>query len=93
MTIVTLLHFPVLNPRPRDACWESLLTLCIRAWQNLTNIVYVEQPVGVGFTQGTPNVTNEVDLAIEFAGFWKNFMTAFELQGRKVYITGESYGR
>lgn len=61
-------------------------------WVNLTNMVYVEQPVGVGFTQGTPNVTNEVELANEFAGFWRNFIDAFQIQGRKTYITGESYG-
>jgi len=24
-------------------------------------------------------------------GFWKNFMETFDLVGRKVYITGESY--
>jgi carboxypeptidase D len=61
------------------------------AWRNLTNIVYVEQPVGVGFTQGTPNISNEVELGQQFAGFWKNFMTAFNLENRKVYLTGESY--
>ncbi len=61
------------------------------AWRNLTNIVYVEQPVGVGFTQGKPDVSNEVELAQQFIGFWKNFMKAFKLENRKVYITGESY--
>lgn len=60
-------------------------------WVNLTNMVYVEQPVGVGFTQGTPDITNEVMLGKQFIGFWKNFMTAFELEKREVYITGESY--
>lgn len=54
-------------------------------------MVYVEQPVGVGFTQGTPNITNEVELASEFVGFWKNFMQAFQLENRDVYLTGESY--
>jgi carboxypeptidase D len=27
----------------------------------------------------------------QFLGFWKNFMDTFALQGRKVFITGESY--
>ncbi|KAF2234151.1 serine carboxypeptidase [Viridothelium virens] len=58
---------------------------------NLTNMVYVEQPVGVGFTQGTPDISNEVELGQQFVGFWKNFMQAFQLEQRKVYITGESY--
>ena len=34
---------------------------------------------------------NEVDIGRDFAGFWKNFMTTFNMQHRKVYITGESY--
>ncbi|MCJ1459669.1 hypothetical protein MMC28_010048 [Mycoblastus sanguinarius] len=61
-------------------------------WVNLTNMIWVEQPVGVGYTQGTPNITNEVELAQEFMGFWKNWVEDFQVQGRKVYITGESYG-
>ncbi|KAL9101253.1 MAG: hypothetical protein Q9163_003467 [Psora crenata] len=62
------------------------------SWVNLTNMIWVEQPVGVGFTQGVPNITNEVELAQEFLGFYKSFVDAFNVQGRKVYLTGESYG-
>lgn len=54
-------------------------------------MIWVEQPVGVGYSQGTPNITNEVELAAEFRGFWKNFFDVFELHGWKTYITGESY--
>lgn len=60
-------------------------------WVNLTNMLWVEQPVGVGFTQGTPDISDEVGLGKEFAGFYRNFVTAFGLQKRKVYLTGESY--
>lgn len=60
-------------------------------WVNLTNVVWVEQPVGTGFSQGTPTATSEVDVAAQFLGFWKNFMDTFDLKGRKVFITGESY--
>jgi carboxypeptidase D len=66
-------------------------TLNTYAWRNLTNIVYVEQPVGVGFTQGTPDISNEVELGQQFIRFWKNFVKAFRLENRKVYLTGESY--
>lgn len=51
----------------------------------------MEQPVGVGYTQGTPNITNEVELAQEFIGFYKSFVNAFQVQNYKVYLTGESY--
>lgn len=58
-------------------------------------MVWVDQPIGTGFSpaaQGAPaNITNEVDVGRDFSGFWKNFMTTFNLTGRKVYITGESY--
>jgi carboxypeptidase D len=55
-------------------------------------MVWIEQPIGVGFTQGTPNITNEVELGQQFVGFYKNFMDTFDLQGREIYLTGESYG-
>ncbi|KAG9239634.1 Alpha/Beta hydrolase protein [Amylocarpus encephaloides] len=60
-------------------------------WVNLTNVVWVEQPVGTGFSQGTVTVTSEEDVAAQFLGFWKQFVDTFALKNRKVYITGESY--
>jgi Carboxypeptidase C (cathepsin A) len=57
----------------------------------LTNIIYVEQPVGTGFTTGTPTITNEEELAAQFMGFWKNFIDTFGMHDYKVYISGESY--
>ena len=60
-------------------------------WVNLTNMVWVEQPVGTGFSPGTPTATNEKDIARDFLGFFKNFVDTFGLQNRKIYITGESY--
>ncbi|KAI1342502.1 carboxypeptidase [Xylariaceae sp. FL0016] len=65
------------------------------SWTNLTNMVYVDQPIGTGFSpaaKGAPaKINNEVDVGREFSGFWKNFMTTFNMTGRKVYLTGESY--
>ncbi|CZT41294.1 probable carboxypeptidase Y precursor [Rhynchosporium secalis] len=60
-------------------------------WVNLTNVVWVEQPIGTGFTQGTPTAEDETEVAAQFMGFWENFMDTFDLKGRKVFITGESY--
>lgn len=58
-------------------------------------MIWVDQPIGTGFSPAAPgapgNITNEIDVGEQFAGFWKNFMTTFNLTGRKVYITGESY--
>ncbi|KIM92983.1 hypothetical protein OIDMADRAFT_46481 [Oidiodendron maius Zn] len=61
------------------------------AWNNLTNMVWVDQPVGTGFSQGKPNISNDFELAEEFMGFWMNFIDTFNMKGYKVYITGESY--
>ncbi|KAK3115666.1 hypothetical protein LTR53_004767 [Teratosphaeriaceae sp. CCFEE 6253] len=43
-------------------------------WVNLTNMVWVEQPAGTGFSQkrGTPAATNEIEVAEQFLGFFKN---------------------
>ncbi|KAK8092901.1 serine carboxypeptidase [Apiospora kogelbergensis] len=61
------------------------------SWHHLTNIIYIEQPVGTGFASGNATITDEEELAAQFLGFWKNFVDLFALQGYKVYITGESY--
>lgn len=60
-------------------------------WVNLTNVVWIEQPVGTGFSTGVPTATDEEDAAAQFLGFWKNFVDTFELHDRRVFITGESY--
>lgn len=60
-------------------------------WNRLTNVIYVDQPVGTGFSQGTPTAQDEVDVADQFMEFWKNFVDTFDLTGYKVYIVGESY--
>ncbi|KAK8178008.1 serine-type carboxypeptidase [Phyllosticta citrichinensis] len=60
-------------------------------WSNLTNMVWIDQPLSTGFSAGKPTAKDEIDVAKQFAGFWKNFVDTFSLHGRKVYITGESY--
>ena len=54
-------------------------------------MVWVEQPVGTGFTKGEPTATSEEDVADQFLGFFKNFVDTFAMQGYTVYIAGESY--
>ncbi|KAI1250268.1 hypothetical protein MGN70_007321 [Eutypa lata] len=61
------------------------------AWNRLTNVVWVEQPVGTGFSRGTVTATSEEDVAEQMLGFWKNFIDTFSMQGYTVYIAGESY--
>ena len=55
-------------------------------------MVWVDQPIGTGFSpaaKGAPaKINDEVDVGRDFAGFWKNFMTTFNLSGNNVFITG-----
>ncbi|KAK3330751.1 putative serine-TYPE carboxypeptidase F precursor [Apodospora peruviana] len=61
------------------------------SWHCLTNIVYIEQPIGTGFSYGTPTAANNDDVAEQFMLFWKNFIDTFNMYGYRVYVTGESY--
>ncbi|KIN05089.1 hypothetical protein OIDMADRAFT_39491 [Oidiodendron maius Zn] len=56
-------------------------------WQTVTQ----KQPVGVGFIQDTPDISNEVELSQQFVGFWKNFITALQLRESESVSHGESY--
>jgi carboxypeptidase D len=57
----------------------------------MTNANRVEQPVGTGYTQGTPTASSEEEIAQDFVSFFKNFQTAFGIKNFKIYVTGESY--
>jgi len=68
-------------------------TLNPYSWTNLGHMLWVEQPVGTGFSQGVPNIHNETELAAQLAGFLHQFLDVFaELKGKNFYLTGESYG-
>ena len=58
---------------------------------NLTNMMWIEQPIGAGYDLGTPNITNEFQLSQQFLGFYKNFVDLFGVHKWKTYLTGESY--
>ena len=63
------------------------------SWVNLTNMVWVEQPVGTGFSPpGNKKLaTNVEDSSAQFLGFFKNFVDTFDLHHKKIYIAGESF--
>ncbi|TDL18856.1 alpha/beta-hydrolase [Rickenella mellea] len=62
------------------------------SWTNLAHVLWVEQPVGTGFSQGTPNITNDDQLAEQLTGFFEQFLNVFkELKGKNFYLSGESY--
>lgn len=50
----------------------------------------VEQPIGTGFTIGTPTANSEEEIAQDFVKAFKNFELLFGIKNFKIYITGES---
>lgn len=54
-------------------------------------MLYVEQPVGTGFSRGLGTELTGEDVAKSFLGFLQNFIDTFGLQNKKIYITGESF--
>ncbi|KAF8895695.1 alpha/beta-hydrolase [Gymnopilus junonius] len=62
------------------------------SWTNLSHVLWVEQPVGTGFSQGAPNISNDDELAAQVMGFLQQFLEVFsELKGNNLWVTGESY--
>ena len=51
----------------------------------------VEQPIGTGYTVGTPTARTEEEIALDFVGFLRNFQDTFGIKNFKIYVTGESY--
>jgi carboxypeptidase D len=62
------------------------------SWDKLTNVVWVDQPYGIGLAQGNTTVKDPTEAAQQFMGFWKNFVKTFSMQGFKIHLVGESYG-
>ena len=61
------------------------------SWTNLSSVLWVEQPVGTGSSQGTPNIENEDQLTEQLVGFMQPFLDVFsELKGTRFWPTGKS---
>jgi carboxypeptidase C (cathepsin A) len=87
---------PVTTPlRPAGFCCSTKddpLVYNKYSWTNASAIMYVEQPVSVGFSQGGPLPQNEEDFAGDFHVFYQNFLKVFpQYQSYRVFIVGESY--
>ncbi|ESK90545.1 carboxypeptidase s1 [Moniliophthora roreri MCA 2997] len=65
------------------------------SWNNISNMIYIDQPIGTGFSFGTTTV-NSTAAAAPF--FWQAFQILFEsgefskFQAREFLFTTESYG-
>lgn len=61
------------------------------AWTNMTNMLWVEQPVTTGFSIGKPNATREEHIAADFISWFKNWQEIFDISNYKIFVTGESF--
>lgn len=64
------------------------------SWNENANVVFVDQPVGTGFSKGSvlDYATSEEVIAGDFYVFLKGFLQTFpEYKNRPIFITGESY--
>jgi len=62
------------------------------AWTAVANVIYIDNPLGVGFSNGFSGHTEE-EIAQTFYDFMKKFYLEFpEYKDNPFYITGESYG-
>ena len=62
------------------------------SWNNNANVMYVDQPLGTGFSFSDTTRWSEDGITDDFTTFLHNFMVKYpEFQGRELFITGESY--
>ncbi|CAN8097836.1 unnamed protein product [Discula destructiva] len=63
------------------------------SWNNYANMLYVDQPIGTGFSYGTDSATSTVTAAEYVWKFLQNFYAAFpEFESRDFALWTESYG-
>jgi len=62
------------------------------SWTRATTMLYVEQPIGTGFSYGYPLPEDEHDVAADLYEFMQNFLKVFEeMATYDLFILGESY--
>uniref|UniRef100_A0AAV1V359 Carboxypeptidase n=1 Tax=Peronospora matthiolae TaxID=2874970 RepID=A0AAV1V359_9STRA len=65
------------------------------AWNNQANVIWLDQPTGVGFSYGSEQDkdSTEVDVAENIYWFLQAFLKKHpDLNDREFFLTGESYG-
>ena len=62
------------------------------SWADTYNMIFLDQPVGTGFSYGDSFLTSMQDGSDEFLTFLNEFYNIYpELKENKFYLTGESY--
>ena len=62
------------------------------SWTKLANILYIDQPVGTGFSSGSAEALNNAQVTSDFYRWLKAFYTIFPyLKSKRTHIMGESW--
>ncbi|KAG8879953.1 hypothetical protein FRB98_005442 [Tulasnella sp. 332] len=68
-------------------------TINPNSWNNVANVLYIDQPIGAGFSYGTENADSSKSAASKI---WVMLQTFFETypqyEGRELILATESYG-
>lgn len=63
------------------------------SWNTNANLLYIDQPAGVGFSTGKENDSDEAMVAADMYAFLQGFFKAHpELADNPFFVIGESYG-
>lgn len=94
---VMMEHSPVTQPL-HDAgycCLKATPDLFYNdyTWTKVTTMLYIEQPIGTGFSYGSPLPETESDVSADLDQFLQNFYKVFtHLQPYKFFVTGKMNG-
>ncbi|KAI9874851.1 MAG: hypothetical protein M1830_009184 [Pleopsidium flavum] len=62
------------------------------SWTKLANVLYLDQPVGAGYSAGPNQATDNADVVEDFYNWLKAFYAVFPgLKSKNTYLMGESY--
>jgi carboxypeptidase C (cathepsin A) len=88
-----LMNGPMRITRTGTGADDYLVSTTPDSWVDLAHMIFIDQPVGTGFSWGEPLLTNMTEAADEFVYFLTQLFTKYpEFVGKDLYFTGESYG-
>lgn len=62
------------------------------SWTQLANVLYIDQPVGTGYSDGSNQATLNAQVTQDFVSWLQAFYDIFPLlRSKNTYIMGESY--
>ena len=82
--------FTELGPYVLDA--DMGMSLNPYSWNKVANVLFMEQPAGVGFSYPNATIDDATTALDTYEGLLQFFAAHPELDGRPFYVAGESYG-